>query len=248
MEVNCDINVKITLVNDLINRSCLSNQNLMLDIFYVYENPAKIESIEIIKVNSVITKVRNHKEYKLSKHRIIVKQNEKSNIIISDDIDSQTIITNTNISSQLSQNLDNCFIRSLKTNVKSNKVVKYFKRGLIGFFVKKSPEKLIEGLLNYNWIVTSPHIASEISKCKDFILIDDCKNINHFGKIGSLNIFTNDDIKSEIICGDINSITAIVNKDISIEEFNCGNFYKQGFKIMIEYLFSSNGVDKITIN
>lgn len=233
------------MANEIISTSFLSNPDLASDVYYVFSNPAKIESVEIIKVNSIVNRVINHKEYKLNKHRIIVKQNQNSNLVISDEMSGKSIERNTNISQKLSENLDACLIKVID-RPDSHKI-KYFQKPLWKIFSKPNPKSLLENFSDYRWIITTKVVADELSKLAEFNKIDDSKNINHFGQIGNLSVFTTNLEEGVVYAGKSDSIMSIVNKDIKIQEFDAGNFYEKGFKIVVEYLIVNRGVDKFLI-
>lgn len=244
------VKYKFQLISDIIEGSVISNGSLLIDSHFVYTNPAKIESVEVIKVNSEIKKIKSAKIYELKSHRIIVKQNnEKENIIISDEMDTNTIISNKCIKTVISDNINSCFIKSLKSSniVKS---VKYFNRGFLKkIFNKRDYDIIISEIIHHSWIFTSKKIAEELSKSGRFIPIGEKKNgFLWFGNIDNTPIYVSNSIDyNEIYAGNLNSISAIINKNAEIETFNSGNFYEEGLKITIEYLFINNGVKKIIV-
>lgn len=246
--MDTEVNLKLILANEIISTSFLSNPDLIQDVYYVYSNPAKIESIEVIKLNNVVNRVKNHTEYKLNSHRIIVKQRENSNQIISDELSSKSIQRNTNIGQKISENLDSCLIKSLEQKFTDKGDIFYFKRKLKNLFKRTSVVELVSKFEGKNWVITTPEIGTEIKSHPDFNNIDDGKEINHLGDIGDISIFTNRSLDSGVVySGNISSLMVIINKDIKIDEFDAGDLWDKGFKINIEYLVSNHGVDKYTI-
>ena len=248
--MNSKVKYKFELMSDVIDSSVISNKSILLDSYQVYSNPAKIESVEVIKVNSMIKKVRNHKTYELKPHRIIVKQNtNEDNIIISDEIDIETVMSNRRVKSVIAENINSCFIKSLNNNC-IVEVVKYYNRGFIkNLFSQKKPDDIISKIGECNWIFTSKKIADEISKSERFTPIGEKTNgFNWYGNIDNINIYTDDNIQDyEIFVGKIDSIISIINKNAEIDSFNCGNFYEEGLKITLEYTFTNTGIRKLII-
>jgi hypothetical protein len=248
--MNSKIKCKFELINNVIDLSVISNKSIILNSYQVYSNPAKIESIEVIKVNSMIKKIRNQKTYELKPHRIIVKQNKNdNNIIISDEIDIETVMSNRKVQSVISKKINSCFIKSLNNNC-DIEVIKYYNRGFIkNLLSKRNPNDIISKIGECNWIFTSKKIADEISKSDKFISIGEKVNgFNWYGNIDNIFIYIDDDIKeNEIYVGRIDSIMSIINRNSEIETFDCGNFYDEGLKITIEYTFINNGIRKLII-
>lgn len=243
------VKYKFELMSDIIDLSVISNKSILLDSYQVYSNPAKIESVEVIKVNSLVKKVRKQKVYELKPHRIVVKQNSNdSNIIISDEIDIETIMNNKSIRGVISDNINYCFIKSLDKNCVVE-IIKYYNRGIIkNIFSPRNPDQIIDKLGECNWIFTSKKIADELSKSEKFSPIGEkTHGFNWYGNIDNINVYIDDSIEDEIYIGKMDSITSIINKNAEIDTFNCGNFYEEGLKITIEYVFHNNGIRKLII-
>lgn len=238
------VKYKFELMNDIIDLSVISNKSILLDSYQVYSNPAKIESVEVVKVNSLVKKIRKQKVYKLEPHRIIVKQNsnDNNNIIISDEIDIKTVMNNKNVRNVISDNINYCFIKSLDKNC-DVEIVKYYNRGIVkNIFSSRNPDLIIQKIGECNWIFTSKKIADELSKSEKLSLINEKTNgFNWYGNIDNINVYTSEYIKDEIYIGKIDSITSIINKNVEIDNLNFSNFYKEGLKITIEYIFYNNG-------
>jgi hypothetical protein len=187
------------------------------NIFFVDENPALINFKKNIKENGEIKTIDNTKCYKLTS---LVTKNSDEDIICS--------------------LLHNFFVN---LNFKSERVdFKYFDRGLIkNLFTKRNPEYLLNEIINYNWIIASENIISELSRIDGFewcegkntliklrgrfdfqynttIIFQIPKNTSDF-KHGDNNI---------IYCGNYNSITPVINKNIKVDKDN---------NATIEYLF-----------
>ena len=247
---NNKVKYKFELVNDVIESSVLSNSNIIGDVYYTHVNPAKIESVEIIKVNSHITKVRNHKIYDLSEHRIIVKQTDNLNIIISDELGIETIMSNKKICDEISDTINSSFITSLDDNCEVE-LIRYFNRGVFAnIFSKRNPDDIVDKIVDCNWVITSDKILGEISKSKKVSLNDHtCKRgLIFYGKIDHVSIYISNEVKeNEMFIGKMDSITSVFNRNAEVEQFECGNFYQEGLRITLEYLFKNNGIKKLII-
>ena len=182
-------------LDKILSLSILSKPEIILDIFYSDSNPAVIESIEILKVNSVIQRVKNHKTYKLESY--------------TESID--TIHTTINKE----------FIKVIDNNNKSVEIVKYFSRGLFkNIFIKRNPNLILDKLTNCNWVITSKKISDELSNLVDFVKSDELdSNFMKSGVIGDKSIYISKDISDdEIFIGDGDSVGAIFKS--SAKRFN----------------------------
>jgi len=248
------VKYKFELVKDVIDSSVLSCSDLIGDVYYTHANPANIESVEIIKIDKHIRKVRNHKSYELKPHRIIVKQSCDSNIVISDELGMETVMSNKKVCDEISENINTSFIESLNNNCVVD-TIKYFDRGFISnLFSKRDPEQIISKLVNCNWVIISNKIFDELSKSdklktsisEKFTI--PIKGLSLCGRIEHISIYISDQIKdNEMYIGKLDSITAVFNKNAEVDTFKCGNFYEEGLKITLEYLFKNNGINKIIL-
>jgi len=179
-----------TDLDKIINLSTLSN--LSLDILYSDSNPARIESIEILKVNSIIQRVKNHRTYKL---------------------ESYTGRINT-----IHNSINRQFIKTID-NAMSVEIVKYFDRGLFkNIFTKRDPNFILGKLTNCNWVITSKKISDELSTLVDFVKsVELDSNFMKSGVIGDKSIYISKDISDdEIFIGDGDSIGAIFKSNVKI--------------------------------
>lgn len=177
-----------TDLDKIINLSILSN--LALDILYSDSNPALIESIEILKVNSVIQRVKNHRTYKLESYT--------ANI---------TTIHNT---------INKEFIKTID-NAMSVEIVKYFERSILKkIFTKRDPNFILGKLTNCNWVITSKKISDELSTLVDFVKSNELdSNFFKSGIIGNSSIYISKDISDdEIFIGNSDSIGVIFKSNI----------------------------------
>ena len=193
-----------------INSSILGeiSQNIIL----VESNPARVESIETVKVKSQIRQIKTHMIYELS---------------------SKYLNPNSDISNSLTLDL------ILKLKSKESTDIKYFNRGLIKNLLGRNPKIILDNLNNCDWIITSNKILDELSKLDNFKLIDkSISGVLSSGKINNISFYITDQIdENDIIIGNSDSITAIINKNI-VFDFDL---------VFIEFLFIDNGVRRLTL-
>jgi hypothetical protein len=197
------------------------------NIFFADKNPALINFKKTIKESGEIKIIDETKYYKLTS--LITKNND-------DDI--------------MWSLLHNFFVN---LNLKSEKVdFKYFNRGFIkNLFTKRDPEKILNQIINYNWIIASENIITELSRINGF---EFCEGSNSLIKLrGRFDFQYNTTVifqipknttsfthyKDNIIyCGNYDSITPVINKNVKIDNDN----------VTIEYLFySKKDLKKIII-
>jgi hypothetical protein len=200
----------ISINTNTINSSILGeiSQNTIL----VESNPARVESIETVKVKSQIRQIKTHMIYELS---------------------SKYLNPNSDISNSLTLDL------ILKLKSKESTDIKYFNRGLIKNLLGRNPKIILDNLNNCDWIITSNKVLDELSKLDNFKLIDkSISGVLSSGKINNISFYITDQIdENDIIIGNSDSITAIINKNIVFDVD----------LVSIEFLFIDNGVRRLTL-
>ena len=200
----------ISINTNTINSSILGeiSQNTIL----VESNPARIESVETVKVKSQIRQIKTHVVYELS---------------------SKYLSPNYDISNSLTLDL------MLQLKSKESTDIKYFNRGLIKNLLGRNPKIILDNLNNCDWIITSNKILDELSKLDNFKLIDkSISGVLSSGKINNISFYITDQIdENDIIIGNSDSITAIINKNIVFDVD----------LVSIEFLFIDNGVRRLTL-
>ena len=200
----------ISINTNTINSSILGeiSQNTIL----VESNPARIESVETVKVKSQIRQIKTHMIYELS---------------------SKYLNPNSDISNSLTLDL------ILKLKSKESTDIKYFNRGLIKNLLGRNPKIILDNLNNCDWIITSNKVLDELSKLDNFKLIDkSISGVLSSGKINNISFYITDQIdENDIIIGNSDSITAIINKNIVFDVD----------LVSIEFLFIDNGVRRLTL-
>ena len=203
---------------DLIIRSSIvSNSDIILNTLFVDSNPVSIESVDVIKVDSKIKKVKTHKVYEL---------------------DKRSVLDCSDINQQICDLLNSEFINKVKS-INNNESIRYFNRGFLKNFTKKDPQIIINSINNCTWIITSDKICYELSKLDNYNLINrNISGVTKSGNINNINIYTSDKIdENDIFIGNSDSVDIIINKNIKSD----------GKLISIEFLFCANGIRKIRL-
>jgi hypothetical protein len=171
----------------------LFGNGLFSNIHFVDENPAKIETVEVKKINSEIKEIKDVKIFKLQRHSIgkegLPALNIRENV-------KHSLIVRLNFASSMSE-------------------LKYFNVGFFKkFFYKKDPKKLLEKVNLRDWIITSEEIASELSNLEEFVSLPGYSDVRLIGKIDETMIFKVKDLENVIYAGDRESITAVFNRNL----------------------------------
>jgi len=98
--------LNIDYINDILSNSVISHKNLIGETLFVNSNPAKVESVEVKKVNNVIATSKKVNDYKLDSTTTEISNIDKSNLMFS-----------------ISQLLDNKFIKLDKIDISSNSYI-----------------------------------------------------------------------------------------------------------------------------
>lgn len=210
-----DIGIDFDLI---VRSSIISNSDIILNTFFVDSNPVSIESVEVVKVDSKIKKVKTNKTYELDKRSFGL-----------DGLD---------INQQICDILNSEFINKV-SSINNHESIKYFNRGFLKNFTKKDPQIIINGINNCSWIITSDKICDELKKLDNYNLINsNISGITKSGNINNINIYTSDKIdENDIFIGNSDSVDIIINKNIKSD----------GKLISIEFLFCENGIRKIRL-
>ena len=218
--------IQINLINDVLLNSVISNKQLIDEILFVNENPVKIEITKVMKVNSVISKVKEETTYKLQHFTTLIENPTKESII---DL--------------MISKINNFYLSSLCEQGNKEHITYYIK-GIKRFFKKRDTNILIDNIGEYcNWIITSDNIIKELSKSKKFIKIKDSEsNPKLVGVIKNINVFSTNEIeKNLILTGSIDSTTCIFIDEIYLNKKS--NIYDIG----VDYLFINRGIRKFIL-
>ena len=218
--------IQINLINDVLLNSVISNKQLIDEILFVNENPVKIEITKVMKVNSVISKVKEETTYKLQHFTTLIENPTKESII---DL--------------MISKINNFYLSSL-CDQGNKEHITYYIKGIKRFFKKRDTNILIDNIGEYcNWIITSDNIIKELSKSKNFIKIKDSEsNPKLVGVIKNINVFSTNEIeKNLILTGSIDSTTCIFIDEIYLNKKS--NIYDIG----VDYLFINRGIRKFIL-
>jgi hypothetical protein len=218
--------IQINLINDVLLNSVVSNKQLINEILFVNENPAKIEMIKVMKVDSVVSKVKEETTYKLEHFTASIENPTKEGII------------------NLFINKFNNFYLSSLSNQGNEENIPYYIKGIKRFFKKRDTNILIDNIGEYcDWVITSGDIVRELSKSKDFVKVeDDTSNPKLVGMIKKINVFSTNEIdKNLILTGSIDSTTCICLDEIYLNKKS--NIYD----ISVDYLFINKGIRKLIL-
>lgn len=218
--------LNIDYINDILSTSVISNQNLIGETLFVNSNPAKVESIEVKKVDNSIVTNRTNNNYKLDSTTIEIK-----------NLDTPTLMCSVSLL------LDNQFIKSLE--LFGTDELEFYKKGIMKLFSKPNPQVIIDEVGEYyDWIITSSKVFNYLSKHKNFESITDEKvtSIKLKGKINHLSLFVTDNIDNDTLfkgsCKDSSSVM-LDRLNISKES----NIYN----VKVDYLFINRGVRKLIL-
>jgi hypothetical protein len=181
------------------------------NIFYAEENPAIIKVEKIIKEDGKLKTITESNTYNLL------------SLIINNEDD-------------IKHSLLNIFFTRLNFQ-SSSKEIKYFNRGFIrNLFTKRNSDTILDEVLNYNWIITTPDIIKEISTIEGYQRCDGNSLVKLRGRFNCQfndtlifelpsNNFTND----VIYCGNFDSVTPVINRNKIVGKD----------EIRIEYIFQT---------
>lgn len=175
----------------------LFGNGLFSNIHFVDENPAKIETVEVKKINSEIKEIKDVKTFKLQRYSI--GKEGLPSLKIRENV-KHSLIVRLNFDSSMSE-------------------MKYFNVGFFKkFFYKKDPKKILEAFNLRDWVITSEEIVSELSTLEEFVSLPGYSDVRLVGKIGETMIFKVKDLENVIYTGGKDSITAVFNRNLFDEE------------------------------
>lgn len=218
--------LNIDYINDILSTSVISHQNLIGEILFVNSNPAKVESIEVKKVDSKIVTVKNSNEYNLESKSFTIKNLSPSVIACS-----------------LSLLLDNAFIDSFKEQFLLDEI-EFYKKGLMKLFTRPKPQLIINEAEFCDWLLTSQKVFKHLSRHKNFQELSDDKvsSIKLKGRINHLNIFVCDLLEKDVVYKGKSSDSLCVMLD-ELNIIKESNIYN----VKVDYLFNNRGIRKLTL-
>jgi len=218
--------LNIDYINDILSTSVISHKNLIGETLFVNSNPAKIESVEVKKVDSKIVTIKNSNEYNLESKSFTIKNLSMSVIACS-----------------LSLLLDNAFIDSFKNNFSLDET-QFYKKGLLKLFSKPNSQIIINEAEFCDWIIVSPKIFKHLSRHKNFQELSDEKitSIKLKGLINQLSIFACDLIENDVVYkGKASNSSSVMLNELDITSES--NIYN----VKVDYLFINKSIRKLTL-
>jgi hypothetical protein len=197
--------------------SLLSVLDQLSQTIYVDSNPAKIESVEVIKNSGNIIYNKSYKEYNLLSYKL--KKSELSSNI------NLNFIEKLNSLSKINDNVKK--IKILKKNILF-KILSLFKDN-----TKILSDCICEYSKDSTWMIVSPFIFSMLKLNNKFIsqINGNESSICKVGKLDSITIYLNSDAKdNSIYFGKYDDFNIIINRNIATTNLD----------IEIEYCFIPN--------
>jgi len=238
----------ITFIEQVAN---LYSLNQIIETILVDENQGSINIHKTVKSGGSVKIINEDINYKLESTRLIIKSDSEftQNIVIS-DIDIQTIMNNKSLCECIARNTNNIFGKEFsKFKDTINHRINYFNQGFLQkIFNKTKNEEVIskiEELSRGNSWMIIPQKFVEIFKGSSKFKENKVENpslIYNFGYIGDHQIYLNPNQKeSKIYFGNYDSITLLVNRNLSTEDLKTNSStYTQSTNMEVNYLFIQN--------
>lgn len=222
------MSIHLDLINDILRYSIVSQNDLIGETLFVDTNPAQVDIVKVMKVNSVVTKVKESNNYILNTKKYTF-----------DKFDKEKIVNEVGLS------LDNIFIESLN-EISEKERLKYYKRDIFNIFKRNKPEEIVNQIGEYcNWIITSNKVINQLSRLDSFesVYNDIVSTIELRGKINNIKIFRSDDIDvNTIYIGHSSDCSSVFLKEIILNS-NIINIYDTE----VNYLFINKGIRKLLL-
>ena len=222
------MSIRLDLINDILRYSIVSQNDLIGETLFVDTNPAQVDIVKVMKVNSVVTKVKESNNYILNTQKYTF-----------DKFDKEKIVNEVGLS------LDNIFIESLN-EISEKERLKYYKRGIFNIFKRNKPEEIVNQIGEYcNWVITSNKVINQLSRLDNFesVYNDIVSTIELRGKINNIKIFRSDDVDiNTIYIGHSSDCSSVFLKEIILNS-NIINIYDTE----VNYLFINKGIRKLLL-
>lgn len=217
--------LNIDYINDILSTTLISYKNLISETLLVDSNPAKVESIEVKKIDSKIVTVKNSNEYNLESKSFTIKNLSTSVLTCS-----------------LSLLLDKAFIESFSENFSLDET-KYYRNGLMRLIGKPRIQSIIDESQFCDWLIVSPKIFKHLSRHKNFQALSDDKvtSIKLKGRINQLSIFVTEMSNDFIYKGSASDSSSVLLNELNINEES--NIYN----VKVDYLFINKGIRKLIL-
>jgi hypothetical protein len=218
--------LNIDYINDILSTSVISHKNLISETLLVDSNPAKVESIEVKKIDSKIVTIKNSNEYNLESKSFTIKNLSTSVLACS-----------------LSLLLDNAFINSFKNNFSLDET-KFYRKGLMRLFGRPRIQSIIDESEFCDWLIVTPKVFKYLSKHKNFQDLSDDKitSIKLKGRINQLSIFVCDYVEKDVVYkGKSSDSSSVMLNELNITQES--NIYN----VKVDYLFINKGIRKLIL-
>ena len=238
----------ITFIEQVTN---LYSLNQIIETILVDENQGSINVQKTVKLGDSVKVINEDINYKLESTRLIIKSDSEftQNIVIS-DIDIETIMNNKSLCDCIARNTNNIFAKEFsKFKDTSNQTINYFNQGFLQkIFNKTKNEQVvskIEEIAKGNSWMIIPQKFVEIFRSSSKFQENKVENpslIYNFGNIGDYQIYLNPNQReSKIYFGNYDSITLLVNRNLSTEDLKTNSStYTQSMNMGVNYLFIQN--------
>ena len=164
------------------------------NIFFTDSNPAIVNIEKITKESDELKRISETKTYNLIRLDVVKEELIKPLLL-------------------------NRFFANLNF-LSTNKEIKYFDRGFFkNLFTDRDVELLLNEILDFDWIITSSNIIKELSKVDGFKKMAGSKaTIKLIGRFDcqfkTTLVFELPDNDNLVYCGNFDSITPVINKNI----------------------------------
>lgn len=222
------MSIRLDLINDILRYSIVSQNDLIGETLFVDTNPAQVDIVKVMKVNSVVTKVKESNNYILNTKKYTFNKFDKEKIV-----------------NEVGLSLDNIFIKSLNETSEEERL-KYYKRDILNIFKRNKPEEIVNQIGEYcNWVITSNKVINQLSRLDNFesVYNDIVSTIELRGKINNIKIFRSDDVDTNTIyIGHSSDCSSVFLKEIILNS-NIINIYDTE----VNYLFINKDIRKLML-
>jgi hypothetical protein len=244
----------IIFKEQLINKiSDLTVIDQLVETIYVDKSIGQIDIQKTVKENDTLINFSEKIDFKLKSHRIIIKNSNGNNIVISDAPKSKTILCDISICKCISSDIDQIFISEIKSFRNTQKYTyNFYNQNILKKIInpnKKSDliDKILSTGLDCSWVII-PEFIFNILKTSRLFTGNNLKSessIYNAGCIGNLSVYVNpEENESMLYFGNYDSVCILINRDIKEESIKKLSFYKSGKVISVDYLFLERGITK----
>jgi len=200
-------------------------------------------------INNIKTTWKEKITPKLKKHNLIYKNSGDINLIITDEVNYKTILSDKKVCDCVSSRINREFLLDVKNfNDIKVKEWKFFNRNIISRCLfpkdkKKLINKIIEKSVDFDWIIISPKILNYL-KSTNYFYTQEIKDSSIITNVGilkfdnlKLDVFLDNELEKEKIWfGNYNSVTLILKDKLDVKKLN-----STSFSIGIDYQFIKTG-------